>query len=64
MNMDIVKRHFLGKKVRILKGELSLYGDILEAEGDSIVFKTRTQTSVINIEDIKEMILINDGDHK
>lgn len=59
----IIKRHFLGeeKRVRIRKGGLSLYGRILETQGDCIVFQTRTQTSIIAVRDIEEIILVSGG---
>jgi len=60
---NIIKHRFLGedKRVRLLKDGLSLYGRILEAEGDSIVFETRTQTSIIPIHDIDEILLVKGG---
>jgi len=65
MNIDtkIIKQHFLGeeKRVRLRKGGLSLYGRILETQGDCIVFQTRTQTSIIPVRDIEELLLVRGG---
>ncbi|UCD13394.1 MAG: hypothetical protein JSW60_07510 [Thermoplasmatales archaeon] len=63
INSNIIKKHFIGKakNVRILKGDLSLFGKILETDGDCVVFQTKTQISIIPIRDIDEILLINGG---
>lgn len=59
----IIEKHFIGegKYIRLLKGELSLFGQILKTDGDCIIFQTKTQISILPIKDIDEIILVEGG---
>ena len=58
LNEKIINR-FLNHKVKLVKENYALYGKILEIEGDSIVFETNDRISVIRIDVIQEITLLN-----
>ena len=62
MRREEIPTYFLGKRIKLVKNDgFTLNGTIIEIKEESLVFETDQATSMIDLSNIRELVLKREG---